>query len=373
MSFSRRILLRRLAAGALTSAAITSLDDFPSSSPDARPIRLDKNENAYGPSPKTIEAMRASLQLANRYPTVEYEHLAEQIAKFHKIKPDQVTLGAGSREILRMAATAYLSAHKKLVLASPTFDAIANFGQLAVAGDVARVPLNKRYSYDLDRMLAESDATTGLVNVCNPNNPTGSLTPRRDLELFIGKLPSTAAVVIDEAYHEYVGGTSEYASFIDHPLDDDRVIVTRTFSKIHGLAGMRLGYAVSSPQRSRNLSSSRLQWGVNVVAAHAVAAALDDTDYVRISAKRNSNDRQEFYNKLNARMLRAIDSVANFVLIRTHLPGTQVLEHFRKNRVLLGPPIPQMEKYIRVSIGTPEDMREFWRVWDLLPAHQMSM
>jgi len=373
MTFSRRILLRRFAAGALTSAAITPLDDYPSASPPPRPIRLDKNENAYGPSPKATEAMRASLQLANRYPTVEYEHLAERIANFHKIKPEQVTLAAGSREILRMAVTAYLPPGKNLVLASPTFDAIAHLARLAGVDDVVMVPLNKRYSHDLDRMLRESDASTGLIYVCNPNNPTGSLTPRKDLELFIGKVPSTAVIVIDEAYHEYVGGASEYASFIDHPLDDDRVIVTRTFSKIHGLAGMRLGYAVSSPQRSRRLSSSKLQWGVNVVAAHAAAAALDDIDFVRLSANRNSNDRQEFYNKLNARMLRAIDSLTNFVLIKTGLPGIQVVEHFRKNELLLGAPVPQMEKYVRVSIGSPEDMREFWRVWDLLPAHQMSM
>jgi histidinol-phosphate aminotransferase len=373
MSFSRRDLLRRFAASALTGAAITSLDEFARARPLGTPIRLDKNENAYGPSPKAVDAMRASLLSANRYPRAEYEEFAEKIARVHKIKPDQVTLGAGSREILRMAIMAYLPVRKKLVLASPTFEAISDYAQLAAGANLAQVPLTRRHSHDLDGMLAESDATTGMVYICNPNNPTGSLTPRKDLENFIGKVPSSAVILIDEAYHEYVGPTSDYASFIDHPVNDERVIVTRTFSKIHGLAGMRIGYAVSSAQRSRVLSTSRLQLGLSEVAALAAAAALDDNEYVQHCAERNRNDRQEFYNMTNARMLRQIDSVTNFVLLNTGLPGMQVFEHFRKNNILLGPLVPQMDKYVRVSIGLPEEMREFWRVWDLLPPHKMVM
>ena len=373
MPFSRRIFLRRFAAGALMGVPTASFDEPAAAGPPKGPIRLDKNENPFGPSPKARDAMQVSLRLANRYPSGEYDHLTEQIARLHKINSDQVTLGAGSREILRMAVAAYLPAGRKLVLASPTFDVIAHFAQLAGVVDVAAVPLNKRYGHDLDSMLARTDASTGLVYICNPNNPTGTLTPRKDLEVFLSKLPSTTAIVIDEAYHEFVGGTSEYVSFIDHPIDDDRVIVVRTLSKIHGLAGLRLGYSASSAERSRSLSLSRLQWGVSVVATQAAAAALDDSDYVRLSAKRNTDDRQEFYNQANARMLRSVDSVTNFVLLKTQLPAAQVLEHFRNNNVLLGPLVPQMGKYVHVSIGTPEDMREFWRVWDLLPGHGMSM
>jgi histidinol-phosphate aminotransferase len=372
MSFSRRDLLRHFVASTFTSATMASLDEFALARSASTVVRLDQNENAYGPSPKAIEAMRTCLVSANRYPAGEYEELAERIARFQKIKPEQVTLGAGSREILRMALTAYLPVRKKLVLASPTFDAIAEFAQAAGANLVG-VPLTKRSGHDLDAMLAVADASAGLIYICNPNNPTGSLTPRKDLEVFIGKLPPSAVILIDEAYHEYVGTSSDYASFIEHPLDDERVIVTRTFSKIHGLAGMRLGYAISSPQRSRELSANRLPWGVNVLAAHAAAAALEDGDYVRLCAERNRSDRQEFYNMVNARMMRQIDSLANFVLMNTGLPGAQVVEHFRKNKILLGRLVPQMDKYVRVSLGVPEEMREFWRVWDLLPSHEMPM
>jgi histidinol-phosphate aminotransferase len=373
MSFSRRELLRSIAASALTSAAITSLDEVVLARPPGTTIRLDQNENAYGPSPKAIEAMRACLLAANRYPRSECEELTERIARFHKIKHEQVTLGAGTREILRMAATAYLLARKKLVLASPTFDAMSETAQRAVGANLAKVALTRRSSHDLEAMLAEVDATTGLIYICNPNNPTGSLTPRKDLEVFLSKLPASAVVLIDEAYHDYVGTSSDYVSFIDHPLDDDRLIVTRTFSKMHGLAGLRIGYAVSSPQRSRELSASRLSWDVNVVAAHAAAAALEDSEHVRLCAERNRSDRQEFYNMVNARMMRQIDSLANFVFMNTGIPGAQVVEHFRKNNILLGPLVPQMDKYVRVSLGVPEEMREFWRVWDLLPPHEMAM
>jgi histidinol-phosphate aminotransferase len=222
-------------------------------------------------------------------------------------------------------------------------------------------------------MLARTDASTGLVYLCNPNNPTGSLTPRKDLESFINRLPATTHVVIDEAYHHYVGGTSMYASFIDHPLDDGRVIVTRTFSKIFGLAGIRIGYALAAPQTVRRLCSYRLLDGVNVVAARAAVAALDDAEHISISAQRNADARQEFFNQVGGRMLRAIDSHANFVMLNTGHPAEEVVERFRKNNILVAHGFPSMDKYVRVSLGKPAEMLEFWRVWDLLPPHKMSM
>jgi histidinol-phosphate aminotransferase len=212
-----------------------------------------------------------------------------------------------------------------------------------------------------------------LVYICNPNNPTGSLTPRKDLEAFLRKLPREIAVVIDEAYHEYVGKSSDYTSFIDHPIDDNCVIVVRTFSKIHGLAGLRLGYAVSSKEVSLNLSLTQLERGINIVAARAAAAALDDSDYVQHSFKRNIDDRQEFYNQTNARMLRQIDSHTNFVFMHAGLPSSQVIEHFEQNNIVLGPVVSQMDKHVRVAISTKENMKEFWRVWDLQPSHSHKM
>jgi histidinol-phosphate aminotransferase len=218
-------------------------------------------------------------------------------------------------------------------------------------------------------MLSYASASTGLVYICNPNNPTGSLTRRSELQAFIGKLPAGAYVLVDEAYHHYVGGSSEYASFIDRPLNNSRVIVTRTFSTIHGLAGLRVGYAVAAPEAAAALSDHGLANNLNGVAALAATAALGDTEQVRISARRNADDRQEFCNQANARMLRTIDSHANFVMLNTARPAVEIVEHFRKNGVLVAGPFPTFDKYIRVSLGAPAEMREFWRVWDLMPVH----
>jgi len=222
-------------------------------------------------------------------------------------------------------------------------------------------------------MLARVDSSTGLVYICNPNNPTGTLTPRKHMESFISKLPASVMILIDEAYHHFVSATSSYQSFLDHPLGDPRIVVARTFSKIYGLAGLRVGYSVSSKEVAGRLSALRLQNGVTIVSVKAAIAAVNDTAYVRMAAKRNSDDRQEFMNQVNARMLRAIDSHANFVLLNPLRPVGEVLPHLEKNDVHVAPPIPAMEKYIRVSLGTPAEMREFWRVWDLMPAGNMAM
>ncbi len=166
-------------------------------------------------------------------------------------------------------------------------------------------------------------------------------------------------ILIDEIYHHFVSATSSYRSFLDYPLDDSRVVVARTFSKIYGLAGLRLGYSVSSEAAS-SLSALRLQNGVTIVSAKAAIAALEDSAYVWMAAKRNADDRQEFMNQVNAGMLRAIDSHANFVLLNPLRPVSEVFLHLGKNDVHVAPSIPEMERYIRVSLGTPAEMREFW-------------
>jgi histidinol-phosphate aminotransferase len=335
-------------------------------------IRLDRNENAYGPGEASLAAMRSALNSSNRYPSLETSDLVNKIASLHNVNPNQVTLGVGSVEILRMAAETFLGEGKKLVLASPTFDVLAHFAVGSGAG-VAAVPLSATYLHDLDAMLAQADNSAGLIYICNPNNPTGTLTLRNDLETFLRKLPGKSPVIIDEAYHHYVNASQGYASFIDHPFDDERLIVVRTFSKIYGLAGMRVGYAISSPQLARRLSGHHLEFGVNAMGARAATAALDDADHVRLNAKRNTDDRQEFFNQANARMNRWIDSHTNFVMMKGGLPPQQIIEHFQKNKILLGPLIQQMPKYVRISLGKPEEMLEFWRVWDALPAHPMAM
>jgi histidinol-phosphate aminotransferase len=382
MGISRRTLLGRLGAGVAVAAAAprVAVESFsptpgravPETIRSGRPIRLHRSENVRGPSTRAVAAMQeAAGHPACRYPDAEAAALQRRIADLHAVSTEQVVLGCGSSEILRMSIGAFAGPQKNIVAALPTFESIHQYARRAGA-EVVDVPLSKDWSHDVGVMLARTDASTGLVYICNPNNPTGSLTRRQDLEELLRKLPADVFVLIDEAYHHYVGGEStEYASFIDRPMDHPRVIVTRTFSKIHGLAGLRVGYAVASVQTARILGSHCLSDGVSVVAARAAAAALDDPEYVRQSVVWNADERQEFLNHASARMLRSIDSVTNFVMLNAGRPAGPVFEHFAEHGILVPRPVAPLDSYIRVSLGTPAEMHEFWRVWDLMPGGHM--
>lgn len=378
MHISRRRVLHEI--GAVAVAAVTlpttaaSYLSFGTQAVGTKvaggPIYLDRNENPYGAPESAMAAMRDSLGGANRYPDAG-DALRQKIAAHHRVQAEQIILGCGSTEILRMAADAFLLPGKKLVLAAPTYPLLAAYARQKGV-EVVEVPLARDHAHDLQAMLDRSDASTGLVYVCNPNNPTGTLTVRHDLEEFLRKLPSTVPVVIDEAYHHYVAPTSSYASFLDHPVGDDRTIVTRTFSAIYGLAGLRIGYAAASPLLAKRLSAFALQFGENVVAISAAMAALDDAEHVRRSAQRNRDDRQRFFNYADARYAQVRNSQTNFVLVKLDHPIEEVIAHFREQNILVGPRFPQLDAYLRVSIGRPEELAAFWQVWDTLPHEGMK-
>jgi histidinol-phosphate aminotransferase len=381
MNSSRRGFLRSL--GLSTAVGISAQWPLPStaravtiepsrSTQDQDLILLYSNENPYGPPPKVIEAIRASAIRSNRYPRMEYQTLVERIASLHRVAPDRVLLGCGSTEILRMAAFAFLGNGKQLIQASPTFEAIEHYAA-AAGSEITPVPLTPNFAHDLDAMLARARASSTLVYICNPNNPTASLTPRKDLEMFISKLPSSTFVVIDEAYHHYAGESGMYVSFLTRPVEDDRVIVARTFSKVYGMAGLRLGYAVASAKVILQMRKFATQDNINAVVTQAARAALEDTDAVNDFVQRNQNDRQEFFNHAMGRALKPIDSHANFVMMNTFHPAQEAIEHFRKNKILIGRRFPPLDTYIRVSLGRPEEMRAFWQVWDTLPYPKSSM
>jgi len=372
MTRSRRDFVR-FSAGIASAALPWRFEIFAPGKPqpsrvdqEHAPIRLYSNENAYGPSPNVMDTIRSAVVSSNRYPRLQYHDLIERIAAAHRISADRVLLGCGSTEILRMAACAFLGPGKQVIHASPTFEAIEHYAR-AVDAEVVSVPLTPAFAHDINRMLAALTPSTKLVYVCNPNNPTASLTPRKELEAFIAKLPRSTMVVIDEAYHHYVATSTMYASFVDRPLDDDRVIVARTFSKVYGLAGLRLGYAVAAPSKIEQLKKFATQDNINAIATQAAFAALDDAEGVDNFIEHNANDRQEFFNQAMARALKPIDSHANFVMMDAFHPADEVIEHFRRNNILIGRHFPAMDTYIRVSLGRPEEMLAFWKTWDLLP------
>jgi histidinol-phosphate aminotransferase len=392
MNLNRRNLLKQLGAGIAASSVLApqrasaadireSASDSKVSSQHREPIRLDRNENAYGASQRAIIAIQEAAKGSSHYPdssalrkTLADHHNGTAPRAHHGIEPEQIVVGCGSSDVLRMAASAFLVPGATLIMAAPTCDIIAGYGRSRGA-TITEVPLRNDHAHDLEGMLKHSNKSgaSGLIYVCNPNSPTGTLTTRKDIEDFLGKVSPQFQVVIDEAYHPYAGGSGAYISFVDRPVDNPRVIVTRTFSTAYGLAGARVGYAVTSTSTAEKMAQEALPFAVNRAGMFAASAALADREHAEKCTDRNYNDRQEFMNQVNARMLRALDSHTNFVCLNVMRPAVEISEHYTKNNFVLAPVIPSMPNYLRISLGTPEEMREFWRVWDLLGSHPMSM
>lgn len=379
MVFSRRGFLRALGTGVAASAvpAIPTLSNALRFEParsrrPGSPILLNSNENAYGPSRPVREALQRALANSSRYP-VSNDALVARLAALHHVSPESLLVGCGSTEMLRVLAAASLGPGKTVITAAPIFEAISLYASQCGAQTLA-VPLDHQYSHDMDAMVAKVNDSTALVYICNPNNPTGSITPRNSIDQFVAKLPPDVIVVVDEAYHHFALRSSMYVSFLDQPLDDKRVVVLRTFSKAFGLAGLRVGYAVTSPELAARLRPYVTDTGISELGLQAALTALDDEAGLRLAVKRNADDRQEFFNQSMARMLKPIDSKTNFVMMDTHHPAAEAIEHFRTNNVMVGRLFPAMNTCIRVSLGTPPEMVEFWRVWDMLPySHGMKM
>jgi histidinol-phosphate aminotransferase len=379
MALDRRSLLKQIGVGIAAGSILTPVRSAAGaasvesvSKEPGGPIRLNHNENAYGPSKKAIAAIQETAGQVYLYPDTTI--LQNALASHHGVKQEQIVLGCGSSDVLRSAASAFLGPGTALITAAPTCDLMAHFGRDKDAS-VQEVPLRKDHAHDLNAMLERSNgsAKNGLIYVCNPNSPTSTLSTRQDIEDFLGNVSLNFHVVIDEAYHDYAGGSGAYASFLDRPVGNPRVIVTRTFSTSHGLAGSRVGYAVTSAPVARKMAQASLPFAISNAGMSAAVAALADRQHIETSVRRNFDDRQEFMNQVNARMLRALDSHTNFICLNVMRPAGEIIEHYRKNNFLLAPLIPSMPNYLRISLGIPERMREFWRVWDLLGSHPMSM
>lgn len=371
MQLSRRGFLRSASIAAAASAVLelpalaAPLQVEAAHRGDIPPgaIKLSNNENAYGPSPRTLAAMQTAIVEGNRYPDRYNHQLVESIAAFHKVKSERVLLGCGSMDILRAATGAFLGPGKALIMPQPTFEAIAEYSG-PLGATTVKVPLDSRYAHGLDAMLASAAKQPSLIYVCNPNNPTATITPRADLETFLGKLPANAVVLMDEAYHHFAIGTPGYESFLDRQVDDQRLIVCRTFSKVYGLAGMRIGYAVGSGETLKRLNAFRSIECQNTAGVRAAIAGLEDQDYVQMAIRRNAGDRKEFFSQAQARGLKPIDSRANFVMMPAGRPAQAVIDFFQKRNIIIGRKFPPMDSYVRISLGKPDEMRQFWQVWD---------
>jgi len=329
------------------------------------PIWLDSNENAYGPSPEALAAIQSAFGEACRYPGESEAALRDALAAEHKVKPENILLGSGSAESLRLCVSAFTAADRPLITAAPTFE---DPGRYATTFRVplVEVPVDGGLGLDLDGMLyAAAAQSAGLVFFCNPNNPTGTVHGAAATRDFVGRvrrLVPWTAILVDEAYHEFVQDRS-YASMIPLALEDRRVVVARTFSKAYGMAGLRIGYAVAHADTIALLRPYRLN-NANVLGAVAAVAALGARSRIPEQQRLNREALQLTRGHFERLGYRLGPSEGNFVFFDVRRDVSEFKESCLKHGVAVGRPFPPFTTHVRISMGTLDEMRKALPVFD---------
>jgi histidinol-phosphate aminotransferase len=328
-------------------------------------VRLSSNENPYGPSQAALKAMTDGFSLAWRYPDEHADLLVEELARMNAVPVEQILLGDGSGEILKLAAAAFTNNDKKIVVANPTFEAIGRHASVARA-EVVKIDLTSSYSHDLAKMLSAANGVSGsdgvnsagLVYICNPNNPTASITPKSELAEFLAKVSPATTVLVDEAYHHYVE-SNDYESLIPLVKQYPNLIVARTFSKIYGMAGLRCGYCVTQRANIERMRTQQTWDSVNIMALVAALASLKDAEQVSRGRKLNSEVKKNVCTELDALGYRYIPSHANFMMIDLRRDVRPVISALRSRGVEVGRLFPALPNHMRVTIGTAPEMKAF--------------
>jgi len=360
ISISRRKFAQLLGVGA-AGAIVRPRHTF-AAKPGAHPaitsgvVRLSSNENPYGPSPKALKAMNDAFGLSCRYPDEHADELVESLAKLNSVNRDQILLGDGSGEILKLCAEAFTGPTSgKLVVADPTFEAILNHASVNGA-EVVKVPLTASFGHDLSKMAAA--AKEGLIYICNPNNPTASITPKDEIRDFIIKTPRQTIILVDEAYYHYAD-SPDYESVIPLIKDHPNLIVARTFSKIYGMAGLRCGYCVGQKETIDRLRPHQMWDSVNIMALAAASTSLNDPDQVANGRRFTSEARAYVTNELDAMGYKQIPSQANFIMIDVRRPVAPLIQAMKARNVQVGRLFPAMPNHMRVTIGKKAEMQTF--------------
>ena len=321
--------------------------------------KLANNENPYGPSDAVLKAMTRAFKYANRYGYPD-GGITEAIAKHHGVKEENILLGSGSGEILDVACNTYLRGGRKILSSEPSYDVIFQH-VTAYKADAIKVPALPDFRQDIPGLIQAARAyrrDIGFLYLCSPNNPTGRIVTRQDIQQLLNGVPEDMPVLIDEAYFHYVEDPA-YATSIPHVFEGRPVMVTRTFSKIAALAGMRLGYAVAPTEMIRDLRpyatgtiSAVVKWGG--------VAALNDAEGQAQVRRLTLELRKKTTGELQRLGYPVVPSEANFFFVHIGRPVPPVIDEFKKKGVLVGRPFPPFTEYLRVSVGTAEEMERFF-------------
>lgn len=330
--------------------------------PGVSEIRISSNENPLGPGRRVLDAIVGKFPEAGRYPfnsTPADSHLVAAIAARHKVKPENVVLGAGSQEILKSAVRAFTSPERGLVTASPTFENPTSTVK-RLGHPLKEVPVDAALGLDVEGMIAAAPGA-GMVFFNNPNNPTATVHGAKTVTDFVARVrkasPATA-ILIDEAYHEYVTDPS-YSTAIPLALETPNVVVARTFSKAYGMAGMRIGYAVGSAEAIKQLARFKMPYNISVFGVAAALAALGDEAYLEAERRRNTAVRSFTVKALDDLGCKGTASQGNFLFVDVHRTAKDFRDACAKHGVMVGRDFPPFEKtHVRISIGTMEEMKK---------------
>lgn len=318
-------------------------------------IKLASNENPYGPSPKVVDALRAAAPDVHRYPDSTGYRLRHRLAERLKVSPEEIVLGNGSNELLELLVRTFCTRESHVVFAEPSF-VVYRMASMAQGVPFTAVPLRDQ-THDLEALARAVTPATRLVFIANPNNPTGTFVTRARLTRFLEEIPADVIVALDEAY-------SEYADAEDYPdgltLRDRRrhLVVLRTFSKIHGLAALRVGYAVAPTAVVQYMNRVRAPFNVSSLAQEAAIAALDDPEHEQRCRAANRAERERVTRALSELGVTVVPSQANFLFIDLGRPARPVYEALLRRGVIVRP-FTGLENNLRVTLGTPDENERF--------------
>jgi histidinol-phosphate aminotransferase len=320
------------------------------------PVILCWNENPYGPSPAARAAASQAIAASCRYPDDELEPLVKTLATREGVSTDSIVTGTGSGELLRALGMLAARDGGEIVAAQPTYLELTHYAE-GCGAQIRFVPVDSRLRHDLSAMHAAVSPRTRAVYVCNPNNPTGTTLPAADIRAFAAALPASVTTIVDEAYMDFAVGT-DVGSVADLTHGERRVVVLRTFSKIHGMAGIRCGYAIARVDVAKELAAARMTTP-NVFAVRAARASLGDQAFLADCRRRILASRLRITTELTRLKLRYAEPQGNFVFFDTGMPLERFTELMRARNILVGRRFAPYDNWCRITIGTEPEVDAF--------------
>jgi histidinol-phosphate aminotransferase len=320
------------------------------------PIRLSSNENPYGPSERVRTAVKNAFNIGCRYPYAYAYNLEGILAKKYGVPPESVIVTGGSTEGLKIAGITFAANGGEIIAAKPTFLAMMQYAKMWGA-NINWVPVDENLGYDLQEIEKRISTNTKMVFICNPNNPTSTLLPADTLKDFCSSASKKTIVFSDEAYYDYIE-TTNYPSMIELVKKGENVVVSKTFSKVYGMAGMRIGYLIAKPELAQTIRRNIVAMS-NIFAIEGAKEALKDDEFYKFSLQKNAEAKELIYKALGHLNLKYIRSNTNFIFFKSGKDINKLGEQMLEKGVKIGRAFPPFYDWCRISTGTLEEVQLF--------------